>query len=122
MGYRSRIYVVEKGSIKRKIEGKEYVWADKIAMFNLCKVYDVSDKMRKAKDTDCFIYENDGNTKIVTDCYGDALKEVTIEEAIRILEEAAEKDGYRRYVPCISLLKGFDESQWRNLAVLHYGY
>lgn len=122
MGYESRLYVVEKGRIKYEVEGKEYVWADKIAMFNLCKVYAVSDKMRKAKDTDCFIYDDDGNTKIVTDCYGDFLREMTIKEAIQILEEAAEKDDYRRYAPCISLLKGFDESQWKSLAVLHYGY
>ncbi len=122
MGYESRLYVVEKGIIKRKVEGKEYVWGEKIAMFNLCKVYAVSDKMCNAKDTDCFIYEDDGNTKIVTDCYGNALKEMTIEEAIQILEEVAEKDNYRRYAPCLALLKGFDESQWQNLAVLHYGY
>lgn len=122
MGYESRLCVVEKGIIKHKIEGKEYVWAEKVAIFNLCKVYDVSDKMCKAKDTDCFIYADDGNTEIVKDDYGDTLKELTVKETIEILEEAAEKDDYRRYAPCIALLKGFDESQWRNLAVLHYGY
>jgi hypothetical protein len=121
MGYESRLYVVEKGITKHKVEGKEYVWAEKIAIFNLCKVRAVSDKMRMAKNTDCFIYD-DGDTEVVTDCYGDALKEMTIKEAIQILEEAAEKDDYRRYAPCISLLKGFNESQWQNLAVLHYGY
>lgn len=124
MGYESRLYVVKKSSIKHKVKDKEYIWAEKIAMFNLSKVYVISDKMRKAKDTDCFIYMDDGNTEIVTDCYGDALKEMTIKEAIQILEEATEKDilGNERYAPCISLLKGFNESQWQNLAVLHYGY
>lgn len=122
MGYESRLYVVEKCRSKYTVEGKELLWAKKIAMFDLCKVYAVRDKMCKAKDTDCFIYADDGNTEIVKDDYGDTLKEMTIKEAIQILEDAAENDDYRRYAPCIALLKGFDESQWRNLAVLHYGH
>lgn len=122
MGYESRLYVVEKSRSKYTVKGKELLWAEKIAMFDLCKVYAVSDKMCKAKDTDCFIYADDGDTEIVDDCYGDALTEMTIKEAVQILEEAAAKDDYRRYAPCIALLKGFDESQWRNLAVLHYGH
>jgi hypothetical protein len=47
---------------------------------------------------------------------------MTLREAINILEESASRDDYRRYAPCIALLNGFDESKWRNLAVLHYGY
>lgn len=122
MGYESRLYIVEKTNIKFTIGDKEFLWAKNIAMFDLCKVYDVSDKFRKAKDTDCYIYADDRNTMIVADGYGDPLKEMTISEAIEILEEAVAGDDYRRYPPCISLLKGFDESQWHNLAVLHYGY
>ena len=122
MGYESKLYIVEKSNIKENVNGKELYWAQVIAMFDLCKTYAVSDKMCKAKDTDCFIYADDGNTEIVTDCYGDTLKEMTIKEAIQILEEAAEHKDYRRYTPCIALLQGFDESKWQNVVVLHYGH
>lgn len=122
MGYESKLYIVEKSNVKGNVNKKGLRWADVIAMFDLCKTYAVSDKMRRAKDTDCFIYADDGNTEIVTDCYGGTLKEMSIEETIQILEEAAGCENYRRYAPCIALLKGFDKSQWRNIVVLHYGY
>ena len=122
MGYESKLYIVEKSNVKGNVNGKELYWAKVIAMFDLCNPYAASDKMRKAKDTDCFIYADDGNTEIETDCYGDTLKEMTIKEAIQILEEASEHVDYRRYAPCVALLKGFDESRWRNVVVLHYGY
>ena len=122
MGYESKLYIVEKSTIKSNVNGKELYWAEVIATFDLCKTYAVSGKMCKAKDADCFIYADDGNTEIVTDCYGDTLKEMTIEEAVQILEEAAGCENYRRYAPCIALLKAFDQSKWRNVVVLHYGY
>ena len=122
MGYESRLYVVDKTN--GKISGRNGVryWADVIATFNLCKVYGVSDKMREYPETDCFIYADDGNTEIVEDRYGDVMKEIPIEDAIKIIEEASMHDGYRRYAPCLALLKSFDKIQWRNLVVLHYGY
>lgn len=122
MGYESKLYIVEKSNVKDNVNGKELYWGKVIATFDLCKTYAVSDKMCKAKDTDCFIYADDGNTEIETDCYGDTLKEMTIEEAVQILEEAAAHEDYRRYAPCIALLKGFDKSKWQNVVVLHYGH
>ena len=118
MGYESRLYVVNKtnGDIGSRC------WAEVIAMINLCKVYDVSDKMRKYPETDCFIYADDGNTEIVEDRYDDVMKEIPIDDAIKIIEEASMNDNYRRYAPCLALLKSFDKSQWENLVVLHYGY
>lgn len=50
------------------------------------------------------------------------LPKTPIEDAIKIIEEASENDDYRRYAPCLALLKSFDKSQWKNLVVLHYGY
>lgn len=119
MGYESRLYVVRKGNILENINGKEMVWAEKIAIFNLCKVPAVSDKMREYPNTNAFIYE--GDDEVTKDCYGEPLKEIPLCDAIEILEEAAKNSSYRRYDPCIQMLKGFDPSQWGNLVVLHYG-
>ena len=124
MGYESKLYVVDKRRIAHKIDGKEYVWGEVIASFDLCKVYPVSDKMREYPITNCYIYADDGNTQILEDCYGEPLKEIPLDDAIGILEDAAGLEDYRRYEPCIALLKGFKQSQWQwnNLVVLHYGH
>ena len=122
MGYESRLYVVEKTRI-HGYENEDKVYGEVIAMFDLCKVYDVSDRMRTYEATDAYIYDTDGNTEIVVDLYGDPLKEVPIKDAIEILKDAIDKDrGYRRYEPCLKLLEGFNESEWDDLVVLHYGY
>lgn len=121
MGYESRLYVVRKGNFRAEIEGKEMFVAEKVAMFDLCKVPNVSEKMREYPATDCYIYEN-GNNETIEDCYGEPLREIPICDAIKILEEAAEREYYRRYAPCIQMLKGFDLSEWENLVVLHYGH
>lgn len=119
MGYESRLYVVNK---YEKFSSEYRCWGEVIAMFNLCKVYDVSDKMRKYPETDCYIFADNGNTEIVEDKYDDVMKEIPIDDAIKIIEEASMNDSYRRYAPCLALLKSLDKSQWENLVVLHYGY
>ena len=119
MGYESRIYIVNK---RDKFSFEDRSCGEVIAMINLCKVSDVSNKMREYPETDCFIYSDDGNTDIVEDRYGDVMKEIPIDDAIKIIEEAFMYDNYRRYASCIALLKSFDKSQWNNLVVLHYGY
>ena len=122
MGYESRLYIVEKSTLKHI--NKEKVWGEVIAHFDLSKIGKAADKFLSYPDTDCFIYADNGNDEILEDKYGDNLKEIPIEDAIRILIEAAEKDNwyYRRFSPAIGLLKGFDLNQWDNLVVLHYGY
>jgi hypothetical protein len=127
MGYESRLYVVKKGLFEKGIEIngsiQRMTYAEKIAEFNLCKVYAVSDKMRRYNTTDAYFYSDDGETEIVLDCYGEQLKEIPMNDAIKILEDAIVEDpDYRRYKPCLNLLKGFDQNQWGELVVLHYGY
>lgn len=121
MGYESRLYIVRKCKIQISPEsGLRY--AQKIAVFNLCKVPAVSEKMRAYKSTDSFIYADDGNTEIVKDDCGDTLKEIPLADAIKILEDAATKDDYWRYKPCIALLKAVQEYGQGDIVVLHYGY
>ena len=119
MGYESRLYVVEKTDLSGYAY-PEHKYAQVVAMFDLCKVGLHNSMFRP---TDCYIYASDGNTEIIADDYGDPLKELPIPEVIKLLEERqVECPDYRRWQPCISLLKSFDESQWKNLVVLHYGY
>lgn len=120
MGYESRLYIVQKTTSFGCDTNLR--WAEKIAVFNLCKVPAVSDKMRAYKETDAFIYADDGNTEITTDDYGKPLKEIPVADAIVILEAAAEHDNYWRYRPCIAFLKAVQEEKQKDVVVLHYGY
>ena len=121
MGYESKLYVVEKGKMSWREDGR--VWGEVIAMFDLCKVYSISDKIRdKYKPTDCYFYSDIEDEEIVEDLYGQPLLEVPVPDMIQIIEDVAAKDDYRRYAPCLGLLKGFDKSQWNDLVVLHYGH
>lgn len=119
MGYESRLYVVDKTDLPG-YEYPDHKYAQVVAMFDLGKA-ELHNSM--FRPTDCYIYASDGNTEIVADDYGDPLKELPIPEVIKLLEERKVKyPGYRRWQPCISLLKSFDGRQWKNLVVLHYGY
>ena len=117
MGYESKLYVVDKHHWKWSNES----WGEVVALFDLCKVYNLD--FKKYPPTDCYIYADDGNTEIREDKYGDPLREIPIKDAIQMIEEAIEKENYyRRYQPCLSLLKGFNPNDWEDLVVLHYGH
>ena len=119
MGYESRLYVVNKHSWG--IENK--VWGEVVATFNLCVVPDVSVAMKAYPATNAYIYLDGGSgERVLEDSYGEPLAEIPIPDAVAILEKAAAGDVYRRYAPCIQMLKGFVPEQWDDLVVLHYGY
>ena len=120
MGYESKLYVVRKTKLQVEYGERKMVFGEVVAMFDLCKVYKVSDKIRKYPATDCIIYQ--GDIEMVKDSYDEPLREIPIQDAIEILESAAEQEHYRRYAPCIQMLKGFDLSEWSDLVVLHFGY
>lgn len=118
MGYESKLYVIQKYDC---VKQNDKIFAEVIAMFDLCKVNDID--FSKYPATDCYIYDVDGNTKITEDMYGEPLKELTISDAIIEIERAMTKGQYRRWNPILGLLKGFNEDEWDNgLSVLHYGY
>ena len=119
MGYKSKIYVVEKSRLYLGGNGKR--WAEVVAVFNACK-FPKLPGVFKAK-TDCYIYASDGNTRIFEDDYGDELTEAPLSDVIKFLEEEVQRgETYRRIKPLLGLLKGFDENQWEKLVCLHYGY
>lgn len=121
MGYESCFYVVEKhANIKDDDIG--YFFAEKIAMFDMCKVPALYDRIKHYPKTESFIYAADGNTRMIEDDYGERLIEIPVTTMINILEELIKVDQYRRYKPFLQMLKGFDLSEWKDLVVLHYGH
>jgi phosphoenolpyruvate synthase/pyruvate phosphate dikinase len=114
MGYESKIFIVEKSTIKEN--GKRY--AELIAMVNACKFYDLSKVF--TVETDCYIYYN--GEKILEDKYGEPLTEAHIKDIVEFLEKSEQKNPYRRATILLALLKSFRIEDWDNLAVLHYGY
>lgn len=123
MGYESRIYIVRKTSIKDDELGK--TWAEKIAVFNMCKYPRLADLMRSKPATDCYIYADDGDTPIIEDEYGDPLYEASVSDVVSVLEKDVEDgEDYRRTFPLLATLKAVEEhkEQWGEITVLHYGY
>lgn len=122
MGYESRLYIVDKSSMKDS--SINMVFGEVVAMFNLSKVNSVASEFLHYSDTDTYIYADDGSTRILEDDYGEKLKEIPIDDVIKIIEKAAKEDhwNYRRWKPVLGLLKGFKKEEWNNLVVLHYGY
>lgn len=120
MGYESRIYVIDKCENEELKQGNKF-WGQIVASFDLSRVHDqVLTAINKYPKSDCYIF-CDGE-KCTTDNYGDEFTEIPIEDMIELLEDAEITDHYRRYLPCIGLLKGFRKKDWENLVVIHFGY
>lgn len=120
MGYESKLIVIDKSDIFDNELNMRF--GEKIATFDLSKVPSVARDVRNYPDTDTYFYADDGDTQVAKDAYGQPLKEIPIPDMIQILERAAVGENYRRYAPCIQMLKGFDLSQWKNIVVLHFGH
>ena len=127
MGYESRLYIVEKSDYYSKVDVgfkkvKRMCFGAVVAMIELCKVPEIHEAIKSYPDTDTYIYE--GEERVIDDKYGEPLKEIPIKDMIEIVKKAAENVNgkYRRWKPCLALLKGFSAKQWRDLVVLHYGH
>ena len=125
MGYESRIYVVEKSNYSwHDDDGKRY--AHEIAKIEMCKCYALSDILRNKPATECYIYADDGNTRIEKDCYGQTMTETPLGEAIKIVQDVIEKlpYDYWRYHVLLATLKSIYDfvGDSDSYAVLHYGY
>ena len=122
MGYESKLYVVEKAS---KFPDEEMRYCQVIAMFDLCKFYPLSCVVNTYPKTECYFYADDGNTRVLEDRYGDPLRELPLEDVIDIIEnEIYSCHNYRRLYPVLAALEALEnkQDQWKELAVLHYGY
>lgn len=122
MGYESKIYVCDKSDYK---DNDGMFFSMLIAMFDMSCCPALSNVFQK--ETDCYIYADDGNTKILKDCYGDRLREAEIGDAIHAVEVAISKgNNYRRFPMLLAALKSLhkqmEDGMWNNLVLLHYGY
>ena len=121
MGYESRIYIVNKSKGLSETEP----WGEIVAVFNMCKYPPIADFMSEQPATDCYIYADDGNTRITEDRYGKPLTEASIASLIKLLEEQLNNgDDYRRTGPLLGMLQAFNKNvcRFKNLVALHYGY
>ena len=126
MGYESKLFIVN--TKKRCVgfpnkQGKEY--AQIIATFDVCK-FPMFQRLF-TKETNYFIYADDGNTEITEDLYGKPLTEASVQEVIDCLNNfKVDDESYyqRRIIPLLDLLQACrdNESEWDGLAVLHYGH
>ena len=124
MGYESRIYIVEKYSLRDSNHGKRY--ARDIVTFDLSKVSHLSRKLREMPATDCYFYADDGNTHVLEDKYGAALTECSPEELLEMVKHEIEVEGdhYSVYFALLATLESIVEHRdhWGDVACLHYGY
>ena len=121
MGYESRFYIV------LKTAGDDFDHIGKsltyfYAEFNVGKL-GVQDMLSKFPDTDMYFYISD-EKYIIEDSYGDELKELTIPEAIELMEYARKLGGttWPKIEAFYHFLLFVNNSDWDRFRVLHYGY
>ena len=114
MGYESKIVVVDRSDI-----WDGYIVGGTIAVFNLSGInWNPQEIFTEKIDFDLFV---DGECTRV-DKYGRHCYMADIDDVVKVLENMAEKESYRRFAPVIGLLKGFEQQRWDDLKVVHYGY
>lgn len=125
MGYESTLLVVEP---LRSLHHDGHTYASIVATIDLCKMPHVFHRRlreRWVKSDLCICMDG---SDVSEDMYGDPLLAADLDTAITDLRLADAQifveDGerYRRLPPAIALLEGFDQSQWDELLVLHYGH
>lgn len=124
MGYESRIFIVNRFTID--FEDRVDICAEKIADIKLGKMYS-GFRYIFNKKIDYSIYVDSADYDTNIDKYGEKLKYASISDVISYLENLMKSEDYkvnphRRIMPLYSLLKGFNENEWHDLQVVHYGY
>ena len=99
-------------------------FAEKIAEFNLCKMSYKGPYMKPLpmmRVTNCYYYMDDGNTRIIEDNYGAAIREINLDPLIKILKK--ENHTYCRIPAIIGMLESIAMHMKNyNLIALHFGY
>jgi hypothetical protein len=124
MGCESRLYIVNKTRVG---VGSDFIYGEVVAILELGCLPSIRNYMDSCGPTDCYFYNDDGNTRVTEDKYGQPLTESPIGPIIDILEREVEDkkffgDYYRRIEPALAMLKSFADNimQWDNLKVLQY--
>ena len=128
--YESRLYIVDARNI-RSPKGENMVLPVDIAVFECGQMpYDFPYLFKAGAEIDFDLYvvgcNENGDEVMVeerTDKYGEHCRMVKPDLVIKYIESHAKELGdYRRIVPLMGLLNGFDPEQWNNLMVVHYGH
>ena len=129
MGYESRIYIVDKGSHVDPEYDKRY--AQILMVFNLGKItVDLEDWYREQKPTDCYIYQDDGNTVILEDEYGDPLREMDLIDCYNAISDEIDRrvgqgvihDVERALLGALDVFMDKYDYRDNRIRCLHYGY
>ena len=121
MGYESRVIVVNRNEIKHG-DGTTFVYAEKIADIKMSCMFN-GFKALFDKEVDYELYIDNGDESTKTDMYGDVMTYTDCRTVIDYLENLmADGENYRRLSVLLGLLKGFNEEQWDDIQVVHYGY
>lgn len=129
MGYESRIYIVDKGTIVDPEYDKRF--ANILMVFNLGKItVDLEEWYRKQKPTGCYIYKDDGNTAILEDECGDSLREMDLIDCYNAISDEIDRRVGQGVIHVIerALLGALDvlmdKYDYRDdrIKCLHYGY
>ena len=98
-----------------------------VAMFDLSAMNPwgaFTELLENSPKTEFYIYV--GGTKIIFDSYGDRLREMSLEDVIDALEQDQKRNDFRRFRPCLEMLRAFVEDNnnlWdQDLVVLQFGY
>lgn len=118
MGYESRLYVVNR---YKASDWNDYVFAERIAVFNMCCVGWNPDDIFTEPIDFVLMYNDDGNP-VYDDMYGKRCHMASVSTVIEAVEKLEEADHYRRFKPLLGFLKSLDESEWDDLRVVHFGY
>ena len=117
MGYESRLYVVNR--VENVWTGG--LWGDKLAVFNMSCVGWNPDKIFTTPIDFNIGYDKNGEP-IYNDMYGKRCGMASVSDVISTIEALEEREHYRRFKPLLGFLKSFDESEWDDLRVVHFGY
>lgn len=120
MGYESRLYVGELNN----------GYFSEIARLDICKMdYKGAFHSLLGKSSSIdkeYVWDDNGNTKITEDCYGERLKKMSLSDIVTSFGQEVEDDTYRRLRPALIFFKTLLEQQekglWREIVILHYGY
>lgn len=115
MGYESKLFIVECH------RHNNWVYGGIVATFDLCKVpWDHRQIFKVPIDFDLYF---EGNIVTRLDHYEELCCMAKPKEVISALKKLAKESDYRRYKPCIALLKSFDEEHWGDsIRVVHFGH
>jgi hypothetical protein len=125
MGYDSRLYIVRKTNLLGSDGIHSY--AETLAVYEMC----VFPPFQKLFDENCRLTHHspcDDDNWIMEDRYGEPLRERSLDEVVDCLDHVVAMDDdmthYARIAPLLAILKAFRgiQSDWYQLAVLHYGH